>query len=110
MTEAVANPMMQTFSQAITPDKLAGVEMTVQLRLSGQGGGDWYVEIHNGESKLVQGLTDAAGLTIESSLEDFKDLVDGRLDGAQAFMSGRLKVQGNILLMLKLASIMGKKA
>lgn len=110
MTEAFVNPMMQNFSQAISPEKLDGIDMTVQLHLHGDGGGDWYVEIHNGESKLVQGQTESAGLTLESSLEDFRSLVEGRLDGAQAFMTGRLKVQGNILLMIKLASIMGKKA
>ena len=110
MSEAVASPMMQQFSQSISPDKLDGINMIVQLRLTGEGGGDWYLDIRDRECNLVPGLAELSGVTLESTLEDFKGLVEGRLDAAQAFMSGRLKFQGNMFLLLKLAAIMGKSA
>lgn len=110
MTDALVNPMIQNFSQAISPERLEGIEMTVQLKLSGEGGGDWYLDIRENQYKLIPGVAQNASLTIESSIDDFKNLVEGKLDGAQAFMTGKLRVQGNMMVMLKLASIMGKKA
>jgi putative sterol carrier protein len=36
---------------------------------------------------------------------DFKDMVDGKLNGTMAFMSGKLKIKGDMSLAMKLESI-----
>jgi putative sterol carrier protein len=40
------------------------------------------------------------------SIENFMALADGTLDGASAFMSGRLKIQGNMSIAMKLGAIL----
>jgi len=37
---------------------------------------------------------------------DFLDLVDGKLDGTMAFMSGKLKVKGDMGLAMKLQNVL----
>ena len=37
---------------------------------------------------------------------DFVAMAEGKLDGMQAFMSGKLKIKGNMMLAQKLAPIL----
>lgn len=49
--------------------------------------------------------TDAA-CTMAISITDFMDMAEGKLDGTSAFMSGKLKVQGDMGIAMKLAPIL----
>jgi putative sterol carrier protein len=40
------------------------------------------------------------------SMDDFMAMADGSLDGVSAFMTGRLKVQGDMGIAMKLAAVM----
>lgn len=44
--------------------------------------------------------------TMVISVEDFMAMADGSLDGVSAFMTGRLKVQGEMGLAMKLGTIL----
>lgn len=48
-----------------------------------------------------------ADCTISMTMDDFKSLVNGDLDGATAFMMGKLKVSGNMGIAMKLSSLLG---
>jgi putative sterol carrier protein len=37
---------------------------------------------------------------------DFADMVEGRLDGIAAFMGGKLKVKGDMMLAMQLQSLL----
>ena len=55
----------------------------------------------------VIGNDDAeAACTIGISLADFMDMADGKLDGTMAFMSGKLKVQGDMGIAMKLGPLL----
>ena len=45
--------------------------------------------------------------TMIISLENFLAMAEGSLDGASAFMSGRLKIQGDMGIAMKLGAILG---
>lgn len=47
-----------------------------------------------------------ADVTISLSDETFQALADGKLNGQKAFMSGKLKVKGNIMLATKLDTVL----
>jgi putative sterol carrier protein len=38
--------------------------------------------------------------------DDFADMVGGKLDGIKAFMTGKLKVKGNMMLAMQLQSLL----
>jgi putative sterol carrier protein len=42
---------------------------------------------------------------LKVTLGDFVDMVEGRLNGMNAFMSGKLKVEGDMSIAMKLQSI-----
>lgn len=47
-----------------------------------------------------------ADCTIKMSLSDLVDLVGGKLDGMTAFMTGKLKIEGDMGVAMKLQSIL----
>lgn len=50
-----------------------------------------------------------ADCTIKVALADFKNLADGKLDATAAFMMGKLKVEGNMAVAMKLQPILGQQ-
>jgi putative sterol carrier protein len=48
-----------------------------------------------------------ADCTLKIALSDFVDMVEGRLNGMNAFMGGKLKVDGDMSIAMKLQSIIG---
>jgi putative sterol carrier protein len=47
-----------------------------------------------------------ADCTVKMEFSDFDDLVNGKLDGMTAFMTGKLKIEGDMGVAMKLQSIL----
>jgi putative sterol carrier protein len=47
-----------------------------------------------------------AACTMAISLADFMEMADGKLDGTMAFMSGKLKIQGDMGVAMKLGPLL----
>jgi putative sterol carrier protein len=48
----------------------------------------------------------AADCTLKMDFSDFSDLIDRKLDGMTAFMTGKLKIEGDMGVAMKLQSIL----
>jgi putative sterol carrier protein len=88
------------------PAKTAGINGTYQFHLTGEGGGSFYAAIANGAADVQEGQAPDAQATITLSTADFLDLVTGKLSPVAAFMSGRLKVGGDMGLVMKLQQLL----
>lgn len=88
------------------PDKVAGIEGTFQFILTGEEGGAFYARAAGGQVEVAEGQAPDPSVTITMSAGDFADLMAGRLNPMTAFMSGRLKLQGDIGLALRLQSLL----
>jgi putative sterol carrier protein len=75
----------------------AGKDVVFQFSISGPGGGDWIVAVKDGTCKVDAGKTEKPTTTIKMADEDFLQLIAGTLDGMQAYSSGKLKVEGDIM-------------
>lgn len=86
-------------------EKAKEIDAIYQFHVSGDEGGDWIVDLRACEVKT--GSTEDADCTIAVADSDFVDLVEGRVPGPQLFMSGKLRVSGNMGLAMKLGEVLG---
>ncbi len=95
---------------AANPDqsaKIKDINTVIQVVLTGEGGGEYYMELAGGEIKTAKGKVEAPKLTITQAIEDWREINAGRLNPQMAFMSGKIKISGDMSLAMKLGSIMG---
>ena len=78
-------------------DAAAGVEVIFQFTISGPGGGDWHVEVRDGECEVGEGKHEKPTTTIKMSDEDFIKYIEGKLPAMQAYTAGKLKVEGDLM-------------
>jgi len=68
--------------------------------ITGTGGGEWTVSLKDGVVKVLKGLH-TPNVTTTISAKDWISITLGTLDGMSAFSSGRLKVEGDMGLLMK---------
>jgi len=102
-TDAKIRKLMEAMPEAFNPDKAAGVNATIVYNLTGEGGSVWTSRIADGQCTVEEGETvENPTLKITMDAQDYVDMMAGRLDGMQAFMTGKIKVEGDIMLASRL--------
>ena len=86
-------------------DKAAGTSATIQYDISGEGGGTWNAVIKDGTCTVNQGAATNPSLTLSIAAQDWVDMLSGKQSGQMLFMSGKLKVKGDMGLAMKLGSM-----
>ncbi|RJP26354.1 MAG: sterol-binding protein [Candidatus Abyssobacteria bacterium SURF_5] len=86
-------------------DKAAGMKAVYQWDITGEGGGKWNAVIDNGNIQVSEGQHASPNITITVAAKDWLDILNGKLDGQMAFMSGKLKVKGDMSLAMKLKTL-----
>ena len=86
-------------------DKAAGVNSTIQYDITGDGGGTWHAVIKDGTCNVGTGAGTNPNLTLTMSAKDWIDMATGKLSGQMAFMSGKLKLKGDMGLAMKIGSM-----
>jgi putative sterol carrier protein len=84
------------------PDKAAGVNAVIQYDITGEGGGAWHAVIADGTCAVNEGTHDAPKMTLSIDAQNWIDMITGKLDGQQAFMTGKLKIKGDMSLAMKM--------
>ncbi len=101
---AIIKMIFEGMSGSFQPNKAVGVNTVIQYDITGEGGGKWYVEIANGKCDVREGQHNSPKLTLTIGDQDWVDMVMGKLDGNKAFMSGKLKLKGDMALAMKMGS------
>ena len=93
--------VMQQMPEAFLANKAGGVKAVVQFNLSGEGGGTWTASIADGKCTVSEGAAAAPTATVTATAPDYLAIVRGELNAVSAFMGGKLKVAGDMGLMMK---------
>ncbi len=88
------------------PDLVAKIGAVYQFNISGPDGGVWSVDCSRGAGRVQGGSAPDAKCTVAATDVDFLAIVNGRLNPQMAFMSGRLKIQGDVGLAMKLQALL----
>jgi putative sterol carrier protein len=64
--------------------------------------------IKDGTCVASQGVNEDANVTFVTDTATLVAISDGSLDGMQAFMSGKLRIEGDMMLALKLNELFSK--
>jgi len=86
-------------------DAAAGMNAVYQFDITGEGGGKWYAAIENGELSVVEGEHENPSITLTMADQDYLAMIAGTLNGQMAFMTGKLKIKGDMSLAMKLNSL-----
>ncbi len=92
---------MQTMMTRFNPAKAKGVNAVIQLKATGENAGDFYTTIIDGKATLSEGIAAQPTVTINVPANDWIDITTGKLDPARAFMTGKLKITGDLGLMMR---------
>jgi putative sterol carrier protein len=103
-TKEIFNQMQRRMDA--NPAKLAGIKAVFQFDIGGTDPGIYFVGIDDGKAVVNEGSYASPDITLPMSSNDFADLVEGRLDGIMAFMGGKLKVKGDMMLAMRLQSLL----
>ncbi|HLZ81504.1 MAG TPA: SCP2 sterol-binding domain-containing protein [Ktedonobacteraceae bacterium] len=102
MTVAESFEAMPT---VFNPAAAAGMTKTLQWNITGDQAGVWAFQIVNGEGKLVPGGVEKPDITFTVKDNDWLSITEGKLDATNAFMTGKLKIAGDMMLAMKVPTL-----
>jgi putative sterol carrier protein len=101
MAETVQE-FFQNLESRADPGKTAG--MTSSYVFDIHGAGQWRVEVDDGKVTVADGAGDADAV-ISTSKETFEKIIAGEQNPTSAYMTGKLKVKGDMGAAMKLQKL-----
>lgn len=95
-----AAEMIRNLPKAFDASAAAGTDCTIQFNCSTP----MHVVIKDGSCKSGDGPAASSDLAITMEDEDLIALMKGELNGMQAFMTGKLQIEGDMMLAQRMAS------
>ncbi len=89
--------VFDAMKDSFNKDKAKGIDVTFLFNISGERGGNWVVQIKDGNLKIQKRDIENATTTLEMRDNDFLDMMNGKLSAMQAYTSGKLKISGDIV-------------
>jgi putative sterol carrier protein len=104
MTEYTVKELIFNHEKAFMPEKAPGLEAIIQYRLTGDEGGDYIITLKDDKCTVAEGIADDPVMTMTADGRYFGDVLLGKADGMKGFMEGKLQLEGDLNLAMKLTS------
>lgn len=105
MPELSVKEIILLMPQAFQPEKARGVDTTIHVEATGEGGGEWTIQIRDQKCQVQTGLIGAPRLLLSADEATIRGVFTRKIDPTRAFMSGKIKIKGDISMAMKLASL-----
>lgn len=106
-TQQEVAQIFDNMANNVDPNKVEGVNATIQFDLSGDNGGQYWLKLVEGAAETGAGQIADARMTVVATADDWAAMVSGELNAMHAFMSGKIKIQGDMGLAMKLQTLIG---
>lgn len=87
-------------------DKWGTENAVLQFNIGGDNGGKWYATVADGKLSVAEGEAPGPSMTMTCDAKDILAIVNGELSAVSAFMQGRVKIDGNMSLAMKLQNLL----
>lgn len=93
----------------LSPDLIEKTKAVYTFEVTGDEAGKWFIDLKNGTGSCGQGdPPSSADAHFTMSSENFFKMFTGSLKPTTAFMSGKMKLSGDMGKAMKLEKLMGK--
>jgi len=96
---------IESMAKSFNPEQAKGWNRVLHITITGKGGGAWNLVIKDQKCTLHEGEHENADLKITTDADTWLMIFSRKLDGPTAYMSGKLKANGLMDDLVKLASI-----
>ena len=93
----------ETLKNNFNADAAAGLDLVFQFNI--EDGDTHHLIVKDGTCSVAAGENDDANVTLIMNTDTFAGIASGETDGMQAFMSGQLRVEGDMMLATKLGEL-----
>ena len=100
-----ARELIEMMPEAFNPDAAEGMVAVYQFEVSGDEAFTAHLKVENQTAVFHEGPSDNPNVTIKTPADVWVNIAQGKMDGAQAFMSGKYTIDGDVNLLMKLQSL-----
>lgn len=100
---------VETMKGRFNAGAASGMSAVYQVNLTGAEPGNYFLAIKDGSLETGDGTHDSPNITISMASSDFVAMTNGQLNPTMAYMSGKLKISGDMGLAMKMQTIFPQK-
>jgi putative sterol carrier protein len=97
-----AKEFFDSLPSRVSPDRIEGMTNTYVFDI--EGAGTWTVKVADGAITVAEGVEDA-DCTFSATEETFEKIASGEQNATTAYMTGKLKIKGDMGAAMKLQKI-----
>ena len=100
--------VMQKIEEVISekPEPIQGFNASYQFDITEEEEGTYQLIFQDGKVSVKEGAEASADCTLTMSLANFRQFLIGKLNGTVAFMTGKLKIKGDIGKAMKIENVL----
>lgn len=92
--------------EVLSEELVRKVDAIFQFEISGENGGTWYLDLRNGNGYIVKGKAPSTpDVFISMSSTDFQNMYYGKLSPTNAYMNGRMRIDGDTKTAMRLEEL-----
>ncbi|SDJ79785.1 SCP2 sterol-binding domain-containing protein [Billgrantia gudaonensis] len=99
----MSSTTLQKLQQRFDPQAAQGMDDVFQFHF--HDAGSHYLIVKDGTLAVHEGEHDDPSVTLSMSSDTLKGIMNGDINGMNAFMTGKLKATGNVMLATKLTTL-----
>lgn len=96
---------LESLKSLFNPGAAAGLNKTIQLAITGEHPVVNAIKIANQSCELLPGGVEKPDLTLTTSEQDWLAIAQGQLDAMNAFLSGKVKASGDMMLAMRIPQL-----